>query len=116
MILPKVLHSCFLVSLALVPLTVNPGPAPNNEDTEQSWPPVVDPGAVCLPSEGNRAPSDARILFSGTDLSGWRSATGEPAPWRTEDDYMEVVPGSGAIRTDQSFGDCQLHLEWAATL
>jgi hypothetical protein len=27
---------------------------------------------------------------------------------------MEIVPGSGGIRTRESFGDCQLHLEWAA--
>jgi hypothetical protein len=50
------------------------------------------------------------------DLAAWRSAAGETAPWRTEDDYMEVVPGSGAIRTEQSFGDCQLHLEWRTPL
>ena len=24
------------------------------------------------------------------------------------------MPGSGFIRTSQSFGDCQLHVEWAA--
>ena len=27
---------------------------------------------------------------------------------------MQVVPGSGDIRTKQKFGDCQLHIEWAA--
>jgi len=27
---------------------------------------------------------------------------------------MECVPGSGYIRTKEKFGDCQLHLEWAA--
>ncbi len=27
---------------------------------------------------------------------------------------MQRVPGSGYIRTKESFGDCQLHVEWAA--
>jgi hypothetical protein len=27
---------------------------------------------------------------------------------------MEVAPGTGNIRTRDQFGDCQLHLEWAA--
>ena len=116
MIFPQVLRGCFLASLALLPVAVNTSPAGRTEDPEQSLPPVVDPGPVCVQSEGKPAPSDAIVLFSGMDLSGWRSATGEPAPWRTEDDYMEIVPGSGAIRTDQSFGDCQLHLEWRAPL
>jgi hypothetical protein len=30
------------------------------------------------------------------------------------DGYVEVVPGSGSLRTRQAFGDVQLHLEWRA--
>jgi hypothetical protein len=30
------------------------------------------------------------------------------------DGYMEAVKGSGSVRTAQGFGDCQLHVEWAA--
>jgi hypothetical protein len=26
---------------------------------------------------------------------------------------MEIMPGTGEIRTKQAFGDCQLHVEWA---
>lgn len=29
---------------------------------------------------------------------------------------MEVVKKTGSIRTKQNFGDCQLHIEWAAPL
>ena len=77
MIFPKVLRSCFLACLALLPLAVNTSPAWRTEDPEQSLPPVVDPGAVCVQSEGKPAPSDAIVLFSGMDLSGWRSATAD---------------------------------------
>ena len=39
---------------------------------------------------------------------------GSPTKWIARDGYMECVRGSGYVRTRQSFGDCQLHVEWAA--
>ena len=57
------------------------------------------------------APSDATILFDGTDLSSW---TPTKNAWRVENGYMEVVPNSGDLRTKETFGDVQLHVEWAA--
>jgi hypothetical protein len=56
------------------------------------------------------APSDAIILFDGKDLSQWQSRT----PWTIGNGYFEVAPGSGDLRSKQSFGDIQLHVEWAA--
>ena len=71
------------------------------------------------------APSDAIVLFDGRDLSAFVRARGggpegaaQPAPeaatWKVENGYMEVVPRGGSIRTKESFGDIQLHAEWAA--
>ncbi|MHC4706534.1 MAG: 3-keto-disaccharide hydrolase, partial [Planctomycetota bacterium] len=78
-------------------------------DKDRPLPPVVVPGE--LPSQ---PPSDAIILFDGTNLSRWVSTKdNEPAKWKVENGYMEVVKKSGSIRTKQSFGDCQLHIEWA---
>ncbi|MGH9240125.1 MAG: 3-keto-disaccharide hydrolase [Vicinamibacterales bacterium] len=57
------------------------------------------------------APSDATILFDGTDLSSWAPTKNG---WRVENGYMEVVPNSGDLRTKETFGDVQLHVEWAA--
>lgn len=80
---------------------------------DRPQPPVVDPGpfAVSTPP-----PSDAVVLFDGTSLDAWRAAgePDQPAPWRAENGYFEVVPGSGGIATTQAFGDVQLHLEWMA--
>ena len=60
-------------------------------------------------------PSDAIVLFDGTNLSSWESQSGsEPADWFVEDGYFEVAPGTGGIRTKQGFGDVQLHVEWAS--
>ena len=35
-------------------------------------------------------------------------------PWKVEDGYVEVVPNAGDLRTKDTFGDIQLHVEWAA--
>ena len=73
-------------------------------------PPVVDPGPAGPPAP---VPSDAVVLFDGKDLSGWTNDKGAPAAWQVRDGYMEVVKKTGAIRTKQGFGSCQLHVEWA---
>lgn len=81
-------------------------------DPNRPLPPVVDPGpATGLPAP---VPSDAIVLFDGTDLSRWESVRGGEARWRVENGYFEVVRGTGDIRTREAFGDVQLHLEWSA--
>jgi hypothetical protein len=60
-------------------------------------------------------PSDAVVLFDGRDLSKWRTdKDGSPAKWKVADGYLEVGAGTGDIRTEQAFGDAQLHVEWMA--
>jgi hypothetical protein len=82
-------------------------------DPNRPLPPVVDPGTPGTPDLPGRPPSDAIILFDGKDLSQWRSEKGGPAGWKVENGYTEVVKGVGGILTEQSFGDCQVHVEWA---
>jgi hypothetical protein len=60
-------------------------------------------------------PADATLLL-GADLSRWRKENGEPAAWKVENGYIEVVPGSGGIVSRDAFGDVQLHVEWMAPL
>jgi Domain of Unknown Function (DUF1080) len=67
-------------------------------------PKVINPGPP---------PSDAIVLFDGTDLSKWKSAKdGGPARWEVKDGVLTVTK-TGSIVTAQPFGDCQLHIEWA---
>jgi len=76
-------------------------------DLERPQPPIVTPGTSGTP------PSDAIVLFDGTDLSAWKSAKdGGPAMWRVENEYMEVVKRAGGLHTKEAFGDCQLHIEF----
>lgn len=60
------------------------------------------------------APSDAVVLFDGTDLSQWRAADGGPAKWKIQDGSLAAVPGGGPVFSRRGFGDIQLHVEWAA--
>lgn len=79
------------------------------EDTEvwEPEPVVVDPGGPGMP------PSDAIVLFDGTDLSAWENADdGSGAGWTVSDGAMTVEAGTGSIQTRQGFGDVQLHVEW----
>jgi hypothetical protein len=59
-----------------------------------------------------KRPADAIVLFDGKDLSGWNGGLDGKPGWKVDDGYMEVVPGTGDIYTKQSFGDCQLHIEF----
>lgn len=80
---------------------------PPPEATEQ-WQPVPE---IVSASSGS-VPSDAIVLFSGSDLKEWQAADGKPAPWTIVDGAMVVAAGSGDIRTRRAFGDMQLHLEF----
>lgn len=82
-------------------------------DMNRPAPPEITPGRPGTQERAGTAPSDATVLFDGKDLSAWTGEKGKPAPWKVGDGYFEVVPGTGEIRTKQSFGDCQLHVEWA---
>lgn len=57
-------------------------------------------------------PTDAIMLFDGTNLSEWTSISGGNAGWRLSEDFMEVVPKSGNIQTVKHFSSVQLHLEF----
>ena len=79
-------------------------------DPERPHPPVVDPGRPPFTT----APSDATVLYDGGGLDGWESVDGGPPEWTVTEEYAKVKGGAGDIQTEATFGDCQLHVEWAA--
>ncbi|HXX99563.1 MAG TPA: DUF1080 domain-containing protein [Candidatus Limnocylindrales bacterium] len=85
-------------------------------DLNRPLPPVITPGTNSTLDTPGKPPSDAIVLFDGRDLSLWRSVDGSPAKWKVEHGYMEVVPTTRNIHTKDSFGDCQLHVEFAEPL
>lgn len=66
-------------------------------------PPIVTPGKTSADP-----PSDAVVLFDGKDLSAWEDGD----QWIVKDG-VAIVKNTD-IRTKQSFGDCQVHVEWSA--
>ena len=81
-------------------------------DVNRPVPPVITPGTASTNATPGTAPSDAIVLFDGTDLSKWQHKDGSPAKWKVANGYAEVVAKTGYIYTKQSFGDCQLHVEF----
>jgi len=82
-------------------------------DMNRPAPVVIEPGTESTQSEPGKAPSDAVVLFDGTDLSEWTNTKGNPSKWVLGDGYMESVKGSGYIQSKREFGSCQLHVEFA---
>ncbi len=86
-------------------------PAP--ETLTEVWTPV--PPVVAAPANG--VPSDAIVLFDGTNLDAWAPASPGGHPWQIVDGAMTIVPTAAPAkpcdqRTKQAFGDVQLHIEW----
>lgn len=101
------------VMTASVVMAQKAGPAPMKPEMTEFWEPVpevIDPGPYLGKS---RPPSDALVLFDGTDLSKWKSKKdGGPAKWKVSDGVLTVEKGTGDISTVERFGDYQLHIEW----
>ena len=83
-------------------------------DGKRPQPRIVSPGSYGTQEKPGRPPSDAIVLFDGKDTSKWMGRNGERIQWKVENGAMIVAAGTGDIRTKQHFGDCQLHIEWAA--
>jgi hypothetical protein len=93
----------FVVSLLLVGVAVMTSVIADEYLNGIEW---KEP-AVVTPGENGGPPSDAVVLFDGKDLSAWNNET-----WKVDNGTM--LCGKGDIRTKDSFGDCQLHIEWMA--
>jgi len=62
------------------------------------------------PTLGLAPPANAIVLFDGKDLAKWTRMDGSPAPWKVADGA--VTSGGGDIRSQDTFQDAYVHLEW----
>jgi hypothetical protein len=78
-------------------------------DGARPQPIIVTPG----PSAGMSAPPSDAIVLLGPDgsLKAWRGTDGKPVAWSTTGGVVQT--GRGSIETIESFGDVQLHVEFA---
>lgn len=76
----------------------------------ESWVPVP---VITAGATNADAPSDAIVLFNGKNLNAFQKKNGSPAKWQLDADGAVIsVKGAGDLYTKQSFGNCQLHIEF----
>lgn len=83
-------------------------------DRNRPQPAMVVPGA-----QYGDAPSDAIVLFDGTEasLANWehrKPDSRRKRDWYVVDGILRPVKGAGYLATKHEFGDVQLHIEWLA--
>jgi len=108
----KRLNFLFILALSVQVIVAQNRPKPEETEVWEPEPRLVRPG------QNNGAPSDAIVLFDGTDLSKWKSERdGSEVKWTVNDDgSMTVKPGSGDIVTKDEHGSIQLHIEWKSPI
>lgn len=111
-----------LAFAACATLPATAGVYGDTPDSKHAWavhdrnrpnPVKVTPAAEC-----GKPPSDATVLFDGTEESfkkNWKHKRAKrKADWFVKGGAMVSAKGAGYIQTVESFGDCQLHVEWAS--
>ncbi len=118
----QLIFASLLVAAASFAATGSPfyGDPPNENhpwcvhDWNRPQPPRVEP----KPFKPAPPPKGAVVLCDGKEATlqaNWESdKDGGPTKWIIRDGAMECVPKSGYVRTKQKFGDCRVHVEWAA--
>jgi len=104
----KYLSTIFLLLFPFLPSCISQITDPKATEVWQPEPRVVTPG------QGTKPPSDAIVLFNGTNFDEWWSAKDSSAvKWDlNRDSSATVKPQAGDIMTKRVFGDCQLHVEF----
>jgi hypothetical protein len=111
-IMKKVLTLCFcLATFSLVAQKTSVfGKDFTTPEATEVWEPKPK---IVTPGIGTAPPSDAIVLFNGTNMDQWvMSKDGAPSKWVLEKGVMTVKVGTGNVQTKQKFGDCQLHIEF----
>ena len=88
--------------------------APTKPEETEVWEPVR---TIVNPTGQNGAPSDAIVLFDGSNLDQWITARDSTAAqWILNGDgSMTVKDKTGDIQTKQNFESIQLHIEWSSS-
>lgn len=107
----------FVVIAAMVVMTISAGPNGDRPDARHAWAVHDDnrPNAREVLAEEGKVPSDAIVLFDGTEQSvrdHWCDANGSPTKWVVKDGLFVCVPKSGMTYARDVVGDCQLHVEF----
>jgi hypothetical protein len=83
-------------------------PPMNPIDENAPPPPLVAPGRLF-----GEPPSDAVVLFDGTDVSQWTLRDGAPARCKVENREMVCRTGDQSIVSKATYASAQLHIEFS---
>lgn len=91
-----------------------PSEAVKIEPTKPEETEIYEPVPPRVELDEHAVPSDAIMLFDGSNFDQWISASDSTAvQWHLNDDgSMTVKDKTGDIQTKQNFGSVQLHIEW----
>lgn len=103
-----------LVAVGLTSILLLPGTG-SAQRSEEATPRLVEPG------RNGTAPSDAVVLFDGSDLSGWTTREGRPGGWTILDGVLTLTAkhenreptGTWDLLSKATFAGAQIHLEFA---
>jgi hypothetical protein len=87
-------------------------------DTKRPMAPVVTPGTVSTAEQAGKAPSDAIVLFDGSDMSHWQAKGGGEPTFTLQDALLLSTNlkdrrNNKYLQSKEEFGDVQVHLEWS---
>jgi len=90
-------------SLSLVCQEIKP-------EATEVWEP--EPAIVTPGDSDEEPPSDAIILYDGSNTDAWQHSDGSAVQWTAEGNALVVKAKSGSIKSVDNFGSMQLHIEW----
>lgn len=104
-------------ALAVLAMGVTAGPNGDRPDAWHAWAVHDDnrPNPVEISAEEGAVPSDAIVLFDGTQKSvdeHWCDEKGAPTKWVEKEGLFYCVPKSGMAYAKDKVADCQLHVEF----
>ena len=99
-----------IISLFTIQCLGQDEPDPKVTEVWEPEPEIVTPG------DGTNPPSDAIVLFDGSDLSQWTDEEGNESRWILKDNAVTVNPETGKLVTRKIFGSCQLHVEFRSPI
>jgi hypothetical protein len=102
------------MNLSFLAFAQQPTPPPMPPQATEFYTPV--PPKITAGTLNSNPPSDAIVIFDGSNLNGFVSAKdgSSPAEWLIENGELVVVRGKGDIQSKLAFGDAQFHVEWSA--
>ena len=106
--------TCVAMNLSFLAFAQQQTPPPMPPQATEFYTPV--PPKITAGTLNSNPPSDAIVIFDGSNLNGFVSAKdgSSPAEWVIENGELVVVKGKGDIQSKLAFGDAQFHVEWSA--